>query len=492
MSAAKPGSRWGRMGNVVRRASSLVAISRPGTPSQEGRDSDSVSLTKQKVDTTSLVPPSTSGVPVSPINESPAREAASAEAVATIGPSPLTQDTSVINPGPVQPPEEPQTSPTGYIPPPLVDSTIGNPGAFTDDTDSLPQTAIALDPFAPIQKPGDGPATEPADLTDSPVNEDSTSHFDEPNAENIKSIEERNTAITEPAVAGEHEGGPEVGEVPVSIEAKEQPKELEVTAEEKGPEATAQEVERANAEDYPSMPGSSSGEAGDYKSPPFISESQAESYGQGEPTNASAPAHGEADDYTSPPFIPIAQADEYKRSRPTAVPGLVQGAADEQYRSPPFIPEAQAAGYGHSGPIAAPQAQRGLADEFYNSEPSIIPDVPHGEADNYYSTMPVPTHKSGILAGAAVAAPIFALPSYDMHSGSEVWGGEAPKSREGPSAGSGNGYASQGHNVRYVLLLSFRGLDLNSCLESMPSEDPFADPAAPRITITHNEGVHTP
>lgn len=478
MSAAKPGSRWGLMGNVVRRASTMVAISRPGTPSsQEARDSDSDSLTKQKIDTTPLVPPSTSGVPVSPINESPAREAASVEAAATIGPSPLTQDTSVTNPGLVQAPEELQTSPTGYIPPPLVDSTIGNPGAFTDDTDSLPQTAIAVDPFAPIQKPADGPATEPADLTESPVNEEYPSYFDKPYAESIKPVEEPNpafaeavdgiTAITEPAVAGEHVGGPEAGEVPVSIEAKEQPG---VTAEEKGPEATAQEVERGNAEDYPSMPGSSSGEARDYQSPPFIPEAQAESYGRGEPINASAPAHGEADDYTSPPFIPIAQADEYSRSGPTAVPG----AADEQYRSPPFIPEAQAAEYGPSRSIAAPQAQRGLADEFYNSGPSINSDAPRGEADNYYSIMPVATHESGILAAAAVAAPILALPSYDMHSGSEVWGGEAPKSREGPFVGSGNGHASQGPNV------------------SMPSEDPFADPAAPRITITNNEGVHMP
>jgi hypothetical protein len=458
MSAAKPGSRWGLMGNVVRRASTMVAISRPGTPSsQEARDSDSVSVTKQKIDTTPLVPPSTSGVPVSPINESPAREAASVEAAATIGPSPLTQDTSVISPGPVQAPEESQTSPIGYIPPPLVDSTIGNPGAFTDDTESLPQTAIALDPFAPIQKPADGPATEPADLTESPVNEESPSYFDKPNAESVKSTEEPNpafakavdqiTAITEPAVAAEHEGGPEAGEVPVSIEAKEQPKELEVTEEEKRPEATAQEVERANAEDHPSMLGSSSGEAGDYKSPPFIPEAQAESYGQGESINVYAPAHGEADDYTSPPFIPIAQADEYSRSGPTAVPGPVQGAADEQYRSPPFIPEAQAEEYGHSRSIAAPQAQRGLADEFYNSEPSIMPDAPRGEADNYYSAMPVPAHESAILAAAAIAAP-FALPSYDMHSGSEVWGGEVPKSREGPSVGSGNGHISQGPNVR--------------------------------------------
>ena len=482
MSAAKPGSRWGLMGNVVRRASTMVAISRPGTPSsQEARDSDSVSLTKQKIDTTPLRPPSRSGVPVSPINESPAREAASAEAAATIGPSPLTQDTSAINPGPVQAPEESQTSPTGYIPPPLVDSTIGNPGAFTDDTESLPQTAIALDPFAPIQKPADGPATEPADLTESPVNEESPSYFDKPSAESIKPIEEPNpvfaeavdqvTAITEPAVAGKHEGGPEVDEVPVSVEAKEQPKELEVTAEE--------------SDDFPSMPSPSSREPDDYKSPPFIPEAQAESYGRGEPINASAPAHGEADDYTSPPFIPIAQADEYSRSGPTAVPG----AADEQYRSPPFIPEAQAEEYGHSRSIAAPQAQRGLADEFYNSEPGIIPDAPRGEADNYYSIMPVATQESGILAATAVAAPIFALPSYDMHSGSEVWGGEAQKSREGPSVGSGNGHPSQGPNVRYVFLPSFRGAGLNSCLHS---EDPFADPAAPRIAITNNEGVHMP
>ena len=38
-------------------------------------------------------------------------------------------------------------SPTGYVPPPLLDSAVGNPGAFTDESDTLPQPAVIRDPY---------------------------------------------------------------------------------------------------------------------------------------------------------------------------------------------------------------------------------------------------------------------------------------------------------------------------------------------------------
>ena len=138
------------MGNVVQRSSTILRPTTPsrspsyqGPSSQEGRDSDAVSLMSLEISTTPLRPPSRSGVSVSPIDRSPAQvEAASVVAAATIGPSSLTQDTSMINPEPVQAPEEPPASPTGYIPPPLVNSTKGNPGAFPEEPQASPAGCI--------------------------------------------------------------------------------------------------------------------------------------------------------------------------------------------------------------------------------------------------------------------------------------------------------------------------------------------------------------
>jgi hypothetical protein len=66
-----------------------------------------------------------------------------------LGPSPLAQAASAIRRMISPPPgAEEQTSPTGYVPPPVLDSTVGNPGAFTDDPDILPQTQTVVDPYA--------------------------------------------------------------------------------------------------------------------------------------------------------------------------------------------------------------------------------------------------------------------------------------------------------------------------------------------------------
>jgi hypothetical protein len=54
---------------------------------------------------------------------------------------------------------------TGYIPPPVIDSTAGNPGAFTNLTDELPQPVIAQDPHAvaPVEPHATLNAPEPAE-----------------------------------------------------------------------------------------------------------------------------------------------------------------------------------------------------------------------------------------------------------------------------------------------------------------------------------------
>ena len=197
---ATPKSRWGRMGGVMRRASTVLAIanSRPGTPSLE-KDSDSASLKRASSRTdlnaagqqsqsqprrsnssSNLVlsadAPSLKGIPT-PIAESPAREEQAAREQ-VVGPSPLAQPQQPAAPEVQAPPavaedtpasgasdtpavitvetkpEEPAQptesipSPTGYIPPPTIDSTAGNPGAFTDDPEALPQPVAVVDPYA--------------------------------------------------------------------------------------------------------------------------------------------------------------------------------------------------------------------------------------------------------------------------------------------------------------------------------------------------------
>ncbi|TFK20580.1 hypothetical protein FA15DRAFT_658990 [Coprinopsis marcescibilis] len=154
---ASPGktNRWSRMGAAVRRSTSLLAPSRPTTPgNNQERDSDSTSITKQKVDTSPavLAPPHLASAmhSVSPISESPQREAQAIEESAPLGPSPLARDASGQPSSHANQPasDADVASPQDYVPPPLIDSKAGNPGAFTDEPDSLPQPQVAQDPFA--------------------------------------------------------------------------------------------------------------------------------------------------------------------------------------------------------------------------------------------------------------------------------------------------------------------------------------------------------
>ncbi|KAL0950327.1 hypothetical protein HGRIS_010298 [Hohenbuehelia grisea] len=141
-----------RMGTVMRRTSSVLTLSRPGTPSRASSEADASSL--HKIDTTTSAasaPPSEpasapapapsrdgSHVP-SPIPESPAREAAASEddivTKPATGPSPLSKD--VVN---AESPatEVPPAGNSTYVPPPILTSTA-NPGAFVDEPEEMSQ-----------------------------------------------------------------------------------------------------------------------------------------------------------------------------------------------------------------------------------------------------------------------------------------------------------------------------------------------------------------
>ena len=189
------------MGSVIRRTSTALTISRPGSAASE-RDTDNTSVTsgtRTRANSNLSSPPLPPVVTPSPIAESPLREAA-AEALEAAGPSPLAKPitTTEVVPPTLPPPVEETQSPTGYIPPPVIDSTAGNPGAYTDVTDDLPQPDIAQDPQAVSVAPVDPPVesitlnasepAEPAIITEELVDEPN-SYFGGPIAESIKDFE---------------------------------------------------------------------------------------------------------------------------------------------------------------------------------------------------------------------------------------------------------------------------------------------------------------
>lgn len=148
-----------RMGAAVRRSSTLLSISRPGTPSRASSEGDSNSLHRIDTGASSSPPPQShlpegrtsleappvhaaeqSHVP-SPIAESPAREAAASEEEAAskppVGPSPLAQ--SAVAEGSTPPLEEVVAKPESeYVPPPMLPSSAAaGPGAFTDEPEDM-------------------------------------------------------------------------------------------------------------------------------------------------------------------------------------------------------------------------------------------------------------------------------------------------------------------------------------------------------------------
>lgn len=170
-SPSKGGSKWSaRLGTAVRRSSTLLSIPRSSTPTAPGdKDSETRSLRKSSsgnsLRAATPVPALAVSSP-SPIAESPAREAAAFQEA--LGPSPLAQSTTDNLPDDQRSPEvaptvEEQTSPTGYVPPPVLDSTVGNPGAFTDDPDILPQPETVVDPYAAPPPQEEPVATDPTE-----------------------------------------------------------------------------------------------------------------------------------------------------------------------------------------------------------------------------------------------------------------------------------------------------------------------------------------
>ena len=182
---SSPKPKWSaRMGSVMRRISTILTNPRPATAASE-RDTDNASLSSPSLPII-VTPPS-------PIAESPLREAA-AQAQESVGPSPLSTSSKIVLPTLSPSVEE---SLTGYIIPPVIDSTAGNPGAFTDEPEELPQPDIAQNPqaFGPVE-PHVEPTTlnppesaEPETIVNEALVDEPTPYSVEPMEESIKDFE---------------------------------------------------------------------------------------------------------------------------------------------------------------------------------------------------------------------------------------------------------------------------------------------------------------
>ena len=202
------------MGSVMRRTSSILTVSRPNTPSiASDKEADNASLLNGNIKAQPSV--AAQVITPSPILESPLGERAAEEnAGLSLFAQPSTSS-EPVPPIPVtsSPPVDDLQSPIGYIPPPVLDSTVGNPGAFTDEPDELPQPEIAKDPHAlasvepqvgvvPEGTPQHEP--EPEALIVEAMVEEPASYLDEPVAE-VKDLQAADHVDDTIAFGGVHE-----------------------------------------------------------------------------------------------------------------------------------------------------------------------------------------------------------------------------------------------------------------------------------------------
>lgn len=278
------------------------------------------------------------------------------------------------------------TSPVGYVPPPLVDSSIGNPGAFTDPDEELPQPAPVSDPYMP-PKPESvkgAPSTRAPSVRDVPLSVSAPKSEAKVPPQKEPELEPPTTRdVTRSALAPQDaptQDVPVIQDVPVSIPEPE-------------PAPTPAPAQPAETDAPVRVP-----------TPSFD-----------KPTGA---AMGKPDPSIAQPSQPA----------PSATPpsGFVEAVDDTTLgNDKPSEPAVDPA-----VPVPAP----------------IIP-VPPIPVDitGFYHPMPVPAHEQqpAPVGGEAKSSngPVFrAMPIDELNSGSEIWGG-VPRSNDQPKS---NGSASHG------------------------------------------------
>ncbi|KAF9445219.1 hypothetical protein P691DRAFT_282686 [Macrolepiota fuliginosa MF-IS2] len=397
----KPNKWAGRLGSAVRRSSVLSSFGRsPSRASSihERDSSDSASITKQKVDTTpaTLSPPEVpKAIVPSPINESPIREAAATEPA---GPSPLAQQVRSASPEPME-----ATSPVGYVPPPVIDSSIGNPGAFTDQTDEeLPQPVPVADPYMPSRPVSvkGAPSTRAPSVRDIlPPTLAPQMQVEEPQKEPAAEPSvSRDVARSDPVI----QVVPSQEVLPIEVAPV-----VPISFPRPEPALTAE----------PSVPAR-------LPTPSFD-----------EPSGAAAPHPDLSVVQPAPPAQPPSEHTEVVKNVPLVEPV----------------------------PIPAP----------------TIPVLPIPvDVTGIYPSMPVPEHQKQPAPvrdeqQTSNGSVFRAMPVYELNSGTEIWGG-VPHSYDKPKS---NGSAS--HHTPSIRV-------------DTSNSDPFADPIAPRITVSVSDGPEMP
>ncbi|TFK33262.1 hypothetical protein BDQ12DRAFT_727898 [Crucibulum laeve] len=455
MSNPSPGkpSRWSRMGTVVRRTSSVLTISRPATPSvNSDRDSDSTSIrqvTPARVDTTTAAlapPPPSQGVfAPSPIAESPAREAAASDDNIPIGPSPLSrqepvsESVLVANPEPLARVEE-ATSPAGYTPPPVLDSTVGNPGAFTDEPEELPQPTVIEDPYS----------SKPASVFNLPRHESEPQPLAESSSELSKAVEEPATD------ASGHDSEPH------ATEESHEPVQERTLTESIAEEPPAPEPPVLDAH------------------PSYFDKPVVESVHEYDPSEQISPGFAKAIEENSPVAETTPELQAFGDGHSQDAREAPSTHVDREVEAP-YIPSEPVPQASHPIPIPSKQPEPKpyvIGDVFYTQGKNTTAEQANTDAGASYRVMPMPVHEQSLPPVS-----IYSLPAYEIHEGHQVWGGKAPTeaTRDAPSMPIPSGTAGNGDASVRSQASSVR----------LPAEDPFADPA-PTITVSHPDMMPLP
>lgn len=351
------------------------------------RDSfDNTSVTKQKLDTTqaTLAPAPAKHVVPSPVNESPARErAAEADAV---GPSSLNQ---VLHEAAGSEQAE-AMSPTGYVPPPLIDSSIGNPGAFTDQADELPQPVTVSDPFLP-PKPSS---------TRGPPSSYAPSVHDTPASITVSKVHpEAPPTESEPDPSGPHDGPSAPAAAPMA-----------------GPPSNA-----TGEVDMPAPAPVLESEPASTPSPPIpepeLASAPPSPIPEPEPASAPPPPIPEPEPVSVPPAAPPAQID---MPEPLPIPSFEKPDSALSHSEPS---NPQPSGHDVSGNVAVSQFPVPA------SAPELDRAAPVDNTGIVINPMPVPVHEQHSLQGQDESmpsrGPVFrALPVAPRWPSQEAWGGD--------------------------------------------------------------------
>ncbi|KAG6865057.1 hypothetical protein C0991_005376 [Blastosporella zonata] len=443
-------SRWGRIGGVVRRASLVMGPSRTSTPSIASieRDSDVASL-KGSVRSVPfsppavLVPPKPAASHPSPIPESPVQPQNEPTQPSAFVPSPLVP---VPDPEPVASPVQ------EYTPPPLIDSTAVGPGGFTDDSDDLPQPLTIRDPSrapSPLQEDsadGHEPAAiEPVTTSrlggfDDDVELPKPQVIEEPSLQRTESMDSYRPPITDSAaVTGGFDDDLDLPQPQVIKEPSVQEVD-DTTRSQPSPVPTTPEPPIAQPL-VPTVP----------NTPESV-------YSQ--PLVPTAPATPEPDVAQSlPPTEPSTPV------RVDTVSYFDLPIRDEPIHDAQLSPDSLAGSTAQNDDdVFEPQpGTETQEDKSFPVVPDDISDDNESETEVQMPTAPEPVTQVSSVVPAYV-------PQFESYQ--EVWGGVVHRQDEelnkdaNPGTKSGSRAAS---------------------IHNLPAEDLFANPLAPRITVSHHD-----